>query len=180
MYTVIFEYWIICSYNFYIKNIIAQILVFIPWMYKEHYIYFLTDLVYFYVFYCNEKGFNPLRVIKSYVLTYIQIYINKTQHLFFSLNKLFFWNIEIDIEIRGRVYIATIVNILLWECEVWALTSEDWRKLEVFHLRCCRKTLRVTIYDVITNQELTNDQTRSEIGILTLESYIQLRRARWL
>ena len=43
----------------------------------------------------------------------IQNRINKAQHLFFSLRKFLFQNIEIGIKIKRRVYIASIVNILL-------------------------------------------------------------------
>ena len=106
--------------------------------------------------------------------------ISKAQHLFFSLNKLVFRNKDIDIQIRKRIYIAIVINILLWGCESWALTSEDRRKLEIFHTRCCRRILNYSIYDVMENHELSNKNILREIGILTLQSYMELRRARWL
>ena len=90
--------------------------------------------------------------------------IRKSQHLFFSLNKLVFRNKDIDIQIRKRVYVAIVVNILLWGCESWALTVDDRRKLEVFHTRCCRRMLNITIYDVIANHELNNQYIRTKRG----------------
>ena len=106
--------------------------------------------------------------------------ISKAQQLFSSLNKLVFRNVDIDVQIRKRIYIAIITNILLWGCESWALTSEERRKMEVFHTRCCRRMLNITIYDVMANHELTNKYILHELNMLKLESYMELRRARWL
>ena len=108
----------------------------------------------------------------------IQNRINKAQQLFFSLNKLVFRNQDISLPIRKRIYVAIVINILLWGCESWNLTSEDRRKLEVFHMRCCRRILNVSIYDVIANHELSNKNILRTIGISNMDSYIELRRSR--
>ena len=110
----------------------------------------------------------------------VQTRINKAQSLFFNLSKLLFRNIDISIDIRRRVYVATVINILLWGCEAWALKVEDRRRLEVFHMRCCRRMMNVSIFDVIANHELTNLNILRELGMLKLEAYLELRRARWL
>ena len=40
--------------------------------------------------------------------------------------------------------------------------------------------LNITIYDVIANHELNNQYILKEVGILKMNSYLELRRARWL
>ena len=40
--------------------------------------------------------------------------------------------------------------------------------------------LNITIYDVIANHELSNQYILKEVGILKMNSYLELRRARWL
>ena len=62
----------------------------------------------------------------------------------------------------------------------WPLSAENRRKLEVFNSRCCRRILNIFIYDVMADHSLTNIKVRTETGINTMESYIELRRARWL
>ena len=40
--------------------------------------------------------------------------------------------------------------------------------------------LNITIYDVMVNHEFTNEFILKELNMLKLESYMELRRARWL
>ena len=40
--------------------------------------------------------------------------------------------------------------------------------------------MNITIYDVIANHELSNTKILKELGMLPLESHLELRRARWL
>ena len=75
---------------------------------------------------------------------------------------------DIDINIRRRIYVAIIINILLLGCKSWPLTVDNRRKLETFHNRCCRRILNITIYDVISDHTLTNEHVRRVTGILPL------------
>ena len=112
--------------------------------------------------------------------TDIENRIRKAQHLFFVLNKPIFRCRDVDMNIRRRIYVAIIINILLWGCESWPLTASNRQKLEVFHNRCCRRILNVTIYDVMADHTLKNEYVRRETGLLPLSSYLELRRTRWL
>ena len=64
---------------------------------------------------------------------------------------------------RTRFYEATVVNLLLWGCESWALTKEQKRKLEVCHHRSLRKMAGITIFDV-KEKHITNKQVREKLG----------------
>ena len=87
----------------------------------------------------------------------------------------------IDIKIRLRIYDATVINILLWGCESWALTIEHRRKLEVAHHRFLRNIARITIYEVKENKIFSNKYLRQHLEkCYTIETIMELRRLRWL
>ena len=106
--------------------------------------------------------------------------IKKAQFLFYMLNKSVFRRRDLDMDTRCRVYVATIINILLWGCESWPLTKKNRQKLDVFHNRCCRRFLNISIFDVIADHSLTNKFIYTETGIKPLSTYVELRRVRWL
>ena len=86
---------------------------------------------------------------------------------------------DIPVKLRVRLYDATVINILLWGCESWALTEELRRKLEVCHHRFLRKMVGITIYDVKDNH-ISNKQVREELTCYKIHQSLELRRARWL
>ena len=66
----------------------------------------------------------------------------------FATMKQVLCNKDMPAKLRVRLYDATVINILLWGCESWALTEELRRKLEVCHHRFLRKIVGIIIYDV--------------------------------
>ena len=89
-------------------------------------------------------------------------------------------NEDLPAKLRIRLYDATVINILLWGCESWALTEELRRKLEVCHHRFLRKMIGITIYDV-KDHHISNAQVREELNnCYTFHQSLELRRARWL
>ena len=81
---------------------------------------------------------------------------------------------------RVRFYEATVVNLLLWGCESWALTKELKRKLEVCHHRFLRRIAGITIFDVM-EQHITNEQVREGLGnCRSLHQIIEISRCKWL
>jgi len=104
--------------------------------------------------------------------------IQQATGVFHTLSK-FLKDPKISHKLRMRAYDATVVNILLYGCESWALRMEDRRKLEVCHNRFLRSMLNITIYNV-KDYHITNDQVREELQCYTIEQSMELRRARWL
>ena len=88
-------------------------------------------------------------------------------------------NDQISCPLRLKAYETTVLNILLFGCESWALTREDIRKLETTHHRFLRSMLHITIYDV-KNRRISNTKIRQQIGSHTLLQRMSLRRARWI
>jgi hypothetical protein len=72
-------------------------------------------------------------------------------------------NKQIPIDIRRRLYQATIVNIALWGCESWALKEADRSKLEALHHGCLRRMCGWTMWDV-AKKRITNEQVRRTVA----------------
>jgi hypothetical protein len=106
--------------------------------------------------------------------------ISQARQLFGSMNKQLLGNKRLSMDIRKRLYQAMVVNIALWGCESWALTEENWAKLESFHHSCLRKICGWTMWD-IKEKRITNEETRRTAGNSpTMESMMEMRRCRWL
>ena len=104
--------------------------------------------------------------------------IKKAAGLFGSMKEVL-RNRSLNKKLRVRLYEATVVNIMIYGCESWALKAEDRRRLEVAHHRFIRSMLHITIYDVKDNR-ISNAEIRRRMGIYTLEQMLELRRARWI
>jgi hypothetical protein len=72
-------------------------------------------------------------------------------------------NKQIPIDIRRRLYQATVVNIALWGCESWALKEADRSKLEAFHHDCLRRMCGWTMWEV-AEKRVTNEQVRRTVA----------------
>jgi hypothetical protein len=109
----------------------------------------------------------------------IQRRINQANGVFATMKRVL-CNKELSAKLRIRLYNATVINILLWGCESWALTEELRRKIEVCHHRFLRKMIGITIYDV-KDHHISNFQVREELNnCYTFHQSLELRRARWL
>ena len=105
--------------------------------------------------------------------------ITQANGTFVATMKRVLCNKDIPVKLRVQLYNATVINILLWGCESWALTEELQRKLEVCHHRFLRKMVGITIYDVKDNH-ISNEQVREELTCYKIHQSLELRKARWL
>ena len=81
----------------------------------------------------------------------------------FAQAKKLLCNRKLQVITRTWFYEATVVNLLLWGCESWALTKEQKRKLEVCHHLSLKRTAGITIFDV-KEKHITNKQVRERLG----------------
>jgi hypothetical protein len=68
-----------------------------------------------------------------------------------------FRNHKISLHILCRLFVATTINILLWGCDTWALTHTQLNKIEVFHCRCIRQMIGITMHHV-KEHEIKNEK----------------------
>jgi hypothetical protein len=92
----------------------------------------------------------------------VQLRIDQASKAFYAMNKNIFRRKNISSKLRLRTYNAIIVNLLHWGCESWALKEEDCRRIEVFHHRCLRRMLNLTIYNLM-EQHIRNKDVRSRM-----------------
>ena len=81
--------------------------------------------------------------------------------------------------LRVKAYEATVLNILLYGCECWALKESDRSKLEACHHRFLRSILQISMLDVKENS-IRNETIREQLGCHSLHTHMELRRARWI
>ena len=86
---------------------------------------------------------------------------------------------KINPSIRVKIYEATVVNILLWGCESWALTEKLREKLEVYHNRFLRRMAKINTHDAKENH-ITNESVREALNCRTLHQSMELKRSKWL
>ncbi|VDP13278.1 unnamed protein product [Heligmosomoides polygyrus] len=60
----------------------------------------------------------------------------------------------VSLATKMRVFRSIVMPILLYGAETWVLLKVDLQKLEVFHMRCLRRTLNVSIRHRIKNDNI--------------------------
>ena len=87
--------------------------------------------------------------------------INQANGAFTTMKRVL-CNTDIPTKLIVLLNDATVIDVLLWGCESWALTEELQRKLEVCHNKFLRKMVSITIYDIKDNH-ISNKQVREEL-----------------
>jgi len=98
---------------------------------------------------------------------------------FNALGKELFRNRKISLHIRCRLFVATTINILLWGCDTWAITRTQLNKIEVFHRRCIRQMIGITMHHV-KEHEIKNEYIYKKSNLKSAETYIRIRQLRFL
>ena len=85
--------------------------------------------------------------------------IQKASGAFYKMSKVL-KDPNLSHKMRIRTYEATVLNILLFGCESWALKKEDRRKLEVCHHKFLRSMLGIAM--AATGQRPTHQELNSQ------------------
>jgi hypothetical protein len=102
--------------------------------------------------------------------------IAKASAAFGRLKSRVFTRRDLTIHLKMKVYNASVLSVLLYASETWALTKSDVQKLEVFQMSALRRIAGISLA-----QRLTNVAVRDTCGGQpTVESSIRKRRLRWL
>ena len=67
----------------------------------------------------------------------------------FGALKNVFTNRHLDLKLKGRIYVALCLSILLYGSEVWSLREDLLSRLRSFHHRCVRTMCRINIAHTI-------------------------------
>ena len=97
----------------------------------------------------------------------------------FGALKNIFNNRHIDLKVKGRIYVALCLSILLYGCEVWCLRSDLLSRLRGFHHRCVRTMCRITIAHTIRHH-ISTESLLKRLGIEPFDTYYHRRLLRWV
>jgi len=61
---------------------------------------------------------------------------------------------KFSIATKLRIYYTCVLSVLLYGFETWTLTQADWKRLDSFHLRCQRRILHISWYDLVSDDEV--------------------------
>ncbi|KER34118.1 hypothetical protein T265_12417 [Opisthorchis viverrini] len=79
--------------------------------------------------------------------------ISKARITFANLHHL--WRQKgISLDLKGRVYLATVRAVLLCGCKTWPLRTDDVRRLQVFNHRCLRSVAGFGWRQRVSNEDL--------------------------
>lgn len=97
---------------------------------------------------------------------------------FGALRKKVFSSRDIAPKVKGKVYMALIVSILLYGSECWTLNSTQRMKLVRFHRRCVRAMCRVNLWKQ-WKAHIHSETLEKRLGLRSMDHYINVRALRW-
>ena len=101
--------------------------------------------------------------------------IKKASQSMGMLNNL--WNNDfLDLTTKKSFFLAIPVNLLLWDCESWALKESDYAKLDAFLHRSARQILRIKM-STVREERIRNEQVRKMFqDLLDIRSMVAARQ----
>ena len=81
-------------------------------------------------------------------------------------------NKNIDKDIRKKLYMAIPVNILLWGCNSWALSSSHLKKLAAFHNSCAQRLCGITLWHCLHYSISTKDVLENRLKMLLIHQIV--------
>jgi len=101
--------------------------------------------------------------------------IQKAGHRYRSLKRPLWSKSGVSLKRKGQVFNASVVSILLYGAEAWALPKAGMRRLETFHQRCLRAITRMPRILHHSNVDVLEAVSCQEAQAL-----VRGRRLRWL
>ena len=96
----------------------------------------------------------------------------------FGALKNIFTNKHVDLKLKGQIYNALCLSILLYGCEVWCLREDLLNRLRSFHHRCVRTMCRISIAHTIRHR-ISSTSLLNRLGIEPIDTYYYRRILRW-
>jgi hypothetical protein len=96
-----------------------------------------------------------------------------------KLNEPLLRNKKIKLEIRINMYMAFVVNTLLYGCDTWTILSTDYQRLSSFHTKMCRKLLNLSMHQV-KSYKIKNEDVLERVELPSMDKIIKTRQLRFL
>ena len=85
---------------------------------------------------------------------------------------------NIEIKLRGKLYVSLVLSILLYGSECWSPTKESFNQVIKFHNTCVRSMCGLNTWGT-WHQRITSAELNERLGIFCVESYYSTRLLRW-
>jgi hypothetical protein len=86
----------------------------------------------------------------------------------------FFFSRDVPLDIKLKLYLAILLNTILWGCESWALLDSDAKAIETFHHYSIRQILGISTRRV-REERIKNGEVRSLfLNITYISDYITI------
>ena len=110
----------------------------------------------------------------------VAVRIGKASRAFGCLQKSIFQNKRLSTSIKREVYRATVLSVLLYGTETWAVKAHSLRRLSGFHNRCIRSIMGVSKVQQ-WKERITSTELAEEFGMTeTMKDILMRHRLRWL
>ena len=86
------------------------------------------------------------------------------------------WNQRMTLALKVQLYVALVRSVLCFGLECWHLTASHYRELEQFQNRALRWLAKAPAHK--THE--SNESLRTRLQVPTVESWLRLRRLKWL
>ena len=73
---------------------------------------------------------------------------------------------------KAHVFRVTVMSVLLYGSETWAVTQQDLKRLHAFQMKCLRDIIGVTSWNKRRNEDIL-----AEVGEIPVEDQVKLRSA---
>ena len=100
--------------------------------------------------------------------------INKSNNLFYALNKTFIRKKEIKQETKIKIYKTIYRPVLTYGCETWVLSGKTRRRIEAVEMKFLRGARGVTLRD-----HVRSTQIREDLGVEPITEFIERRQLSW-
>ena len=74
---------------------------------------------------------------------------------------------------------SLVTSIFLCACESWTLTAKLQRRIQAMEMRCCRKILRISYKDDVTNEEVRAKIQQAIGPHEDLQTIVKRRKLQW-
>ena len=85
---------------------------------------------------------------------------------------------DIDLKVRGRIYVTLCLSILLYGSECWSLRLDLKARLTRFHASCARTMCRIRMSHTMRHHIRSADLF-ARLGIYSFDCYYYSRQLRW-
>jgi hypothetical protein len=91
--------------------------------------------------------------------------------------KSFFDNRDVDKRIKSHIYVAGLLNALLWGCKTWNLTKQNLSRLSSFHHGAIHRILVIS-WKQVREKHIKNIEVNGMLcNILNIDAFITRRTA---